>query len=197
MGALPIPTFTPAEYLEYDRRREDKFEYLDGVIIAMAGGSVRHGVLAGRVAMYLAQALIGKGCQPATSDVRVLLDAKRAYAYPDYAVICGAIEYAVNAPDTIVNPSLVVEVLSPATARYDVGEKAALYKALPSLQDLLLIGQEPVWIQHHRRISPTEWQMDLIEDRSASMYLQCLDAHLSAADIYAGTEMIPASPPQS
>lgn len=197
MGALPIPTFTPAEYLEYDRRREDKFEYLDGVIIAMAGGSPRHGNLASRIPILLGPAIFSKGCLPFSSDVRLMLEPRRAYAYPDFSIVCGSAKYSDNAWDTITNPALVVEVLSPATARYDVGEKAALYKALPSLQDLLLIGQEPVWIQHHRRISPTEWQMDLIEDRSASMYLQCLDAHLSAADIYAGTEMIPAAPPQS
>lgn len=199
MGALPVPRFSPEDYLEFDRRSEQKFEYLDGVIIAMAGGSPRHGMLAMRAAVLMGPAILANGCQPFSSDVRVLLDAKRAYAYPDFSAVCGpvecTVEYSETAWDTIANPSLIVEVLSASTATYDTGAKASLYHSISSLQDLLLIHQEPVWIEHHSRESANSWRIDVIQDPTATIHLRSLNYTLSVADIYSGAADISSQSP--
>ena len=196
MDAPPVPRFSPEDYLDFDRKSEQKFEYLDGVIIAMAGGSPRHGMLAMRAAVLMGPAILENGCQPFSSDVRVLLDARRAYAYPDFSAVCGPVEYSGTAWDTIANPSLIVEVLSTSTATYDTGTKASLYHAIPSLQDLLLIHQEPVWIEHHSRESPQSWRIDIIQDPAATIHLRSLDYTLSVAEIYSGAEAVSSQAPR-
>jgi Uma2 family endonuclease len=134
---------TYAQYCELERAAVVKHEYLRGEVFAMAGGTLEHGRLSARVIHLLSRELEGRPCQVFTSDVRVRVEATDLDTYPDASIVCGDPQQAAN---SLLNPLLVVEVLSDSTEAYDRGEKASHYRRCPSLQAYLLVSQ------HHPRL---------------------------------------------
>lgn len=139
------------EYLAAESTSEARHEFLDGKVFAMAGGTPAHGALALAVGAELRNALSGKPCRVFNSDVRVRIDATGLSTYPDASVVCGHLETAADDPDAIVNPVLLVEVLSDSTEAYDRGAKAAHYRRIPSLQEYVLVSQNEPLIEVYRR----------------------------------------------
>jgi Uma2 family endonuclease len=175
---------SPEEYLEFERLAETKHEYLHGEIIAVAGGSPGHGLIGGNVFRALGNRLDGTKCIPFNSDVRVCVRWGSLIAYPDVSIVCGAIEYVDDKRDTIANPRIVVEVLSPSTRNYDRGEKSRLYRLMPSLTEYLLIEQTPVEIEHYRRLPNDHWDIETIRDANAIVRLESIGCAIPISEIY-------------
>ena len=185
MAALsyePKAWISPQQYLEIERAAETKHEYINGEVLAMAGASTTHVRLVGATMSLLYQQLRGKSCEPMMSDHRIFI-ASGLYAYPDVFVVCNP-EYADEAFDTIINPSVIIEVLSPSTERYDRAEKFAHYQQLAALHDYLLISQHAMRVEHYARQSDSSWLLRVYENPSDIAQLSGAPATLLLSDIY-------------
>ena len=176
--------FTPEEYIALERKAEYKSEYFDGHIIAMSGASSKHNLITGDIFYGLYPQLIGHGCEIFTSDMRVRPSLGDAYFYPDVVVVCGEPEFEDDTFDTLLNPIVIVEVLSPSTEAYDRGEKFARYKHLTSLQEYLLVSQDKVSVEHHRRHG-TQWMLSHYRALEEVLRLPAIGCELPLHDIYA------------
>jgi len=188
MSRQSLPLVTPEEYLDYDRASDVKNEYVFGEIVAMAGGTVSHALLTMNAAGELYRHLSGGKCRVYSSDVRVCIDRRSSYSYPDVTVVCGPAEGVDEKRDTVTNPKVIVEVLSPRTRNYDLGDKARMYSRIPSLTDLLLIEQDRVSIEHWRRLANDHWDISNIADRQGIVRIESVGCELRVADIYSGVE---------
>ncbi|HVK75265.1 MAG TPA: Uma2 family endonuclease [Kofleriaceae bacterium] len=148
---------TPSEYLAWEREQRARHEYFDGEVFAMAGGSMRHNALCGAVVETLRTALRGRGCFVMTSDQRVAMDHGRRYVYPDVTGVCGEILMQPDARDVLLNPAILVEVLSASTEQYDRGLKWEGYQRIPSLTDYILASQAEARIEIFRRGADGAW----------------------------------------
>ena len=174
---------TYSEYLAAESGSETRHEFLDGAVWAMAGGTPEHGALAAALIGELRNALRGKPCRVYTADVRVRVQATGLSTYPDVTVVCGAAETAAEDPSALVNPVVLVEVLSDATEAYDRGAKAAHYRRIPTLQAYILVSQGEPHVELYRR---RESRWELVEARPGEwLDLPGLDAQLDIREIYA------------
>jgi Uma2 family endonuclease len=146
--ALPNPSLSPAEYLRRERAGEAKHEYDAGEIWAMVGASLNHNLIAGSLFAALYGQLRGKPCHIFPSDMR-LKTPSGLYAYPDISVVCGEAQFEDSHQDTLLNPVVLVEVLSPPTERYDRGRKFQHYRTLPTLRDVLLVAQDSPRVEQY------------------------------------------------
>lgn len=190
MATAPITHVTPEEYFEFERKAEEKYEYYDGAIIAMAGGTPLHSFITVNVSTALANALRGSGCRVFSPDLRISVRQDRFITYPDVAVVCGRPEYSARDRHTLANPVVLVEVVSPPTAVRDRGEKGWEYLSLPTLRHYLVIDPNPVDIGHWSRLPSGKWEVDNIRDRSAIIRLDSLSIDLPVTDIYFDAEII-------
>lgn len=181
--ALPAAQrVTYAEYLARAASSDVRLEYLGGEILAMSGGTVEHGRLIARLSSLLSRALEGRPCVVLSSDVRVRVRAADRATYPDLHVVCGAIEKDDEDEDAVVNPVVVVEVLSRSTADSDRGDKFADYRRLRSLREYVLVSQRERRIDVYRR-DCRRWTLDE-HDGEARMHLDALDVELAVRDVY-------------
>lgn len=148
---------TAAEYLAWEREQETKHEFFHGEVFAMSGGSYRHNALGARISLALQVALRGSKCFVLTSDQRVSLWNEQRYVYPDATVVCGAIESQAGTNDVLLNPAVLVEVLSRSTELYDRGLKWEGYQRIASLTDYLLVSQSKIQIEQFRRREGKHW----------------------------------------
>ncbi|MEO8595925.1 MAG: Uma2 family endonuclease [Candidatus Solibacter sp.] len=183
MSTQSKPFFTPEEYLELERKAEYKSEYLKGEIFAMSGGSRQHDWIATQLGFLIKSHLRGKGCTTHTSDMRVLVKPSGMYTYPDYSITRDQPLYEDDKVDTLTNPSLIVEILSPATELYDRGLKAKLYRDLPSLQELLLISQENYEVELYRR-ETVDWRIVKAVGLEAFVDLRSIGYTLQLRELY-------------
>ncbi len=179
--------FTFDEYLMVEREAEYKSEYWDGMIYAMSGGTVRHGTLAANLISALHSRLRGKGCRTMSSDVRVATDDLRFSAYPDLTVSCGSNRYYGDRKDVLLNPRVVVEVLSPSTEAYDLGGKFAWYQRIESLQEVVYVRQNEWKVEVRRRAEP-EWLTVIVEGAEAELTLPSLQISIPLAEVYEDVE---------
>ena len=147
-----------AEYLVWEREQRDKHEYHLGDVFLMAGGSPRHNYLASAISGELRLVLRGSKRGVLSSDQRVSAARDERYVYPDAVVVCGTFESEPGADDVLANPSMIVEVLSQSTERYDRGDKWEAYQQLPSLTDYLLVSQRAKRVEHYQRGASGSWQ---------------------------------------
>src|SRR5437016_3013728 len=161
MSAAPqrISKLTPAEYLAIERAAELRSEYYRGEMFAMAGGSARHSRIKTNVLVELGVRLKGHECAPYDSDLRVCVAATGLYTYPDASVICGPLEFDDEHRDTVLNPTVLVEVLSESSEAYDRGKKFNHYRRIESLQEYLLVSQDEPKIEHYLRCDDGSWKL--------------------------------------
>jgi Uma2 family endonuclease len=173
------------EYLEIEREAEVRSEYLDGEMFAMAGGSPTHNQIVGNVIIAVGIRVRGRGCRVYPSDQRISTPATGLYTYPDTAVVCGPPEFRGPHGDTLLNPVLIFEVLSPSTEGYDRGVKFTHYQSLASLQEYVLIAQDrPSVGRFHRQEGGTAWVYEESSDLAGSLRLASLGCDLPLAEIY-------------
>jgi Uma2 family endonuclease len=157
VSATVAPSMTAAEYLAWEREQTERHHYVRGEVFAMAGGSPRHNALGLRVGGKL-DAAFGEGpCHALSADQRVAIREGEHYVYPDVTVVCGPRQFAPGTKDTLVNPAVVVEVLSKSTEAYDRGGKWDDYRQIPSLTDYVLVSQSSPHIEHFQRADSGEW----------------------------------------
>jgi len=170
------------DYLIQDAQSDTKLEFFEGQVFAMAGGTFKHAQVAGNVYGELRQALKGKPYQPMNSDMRVHTPSGLD-TYPDISVYCGEPDLG-DHKTTLLNPTVIIEVLSPSMRDYDRGGKFAYYRSIVGLQDYLLIDPAAVLVEHFRRVGPDEWLLHVYSDLAAEVVLESLDLSLSLGAIY-------------
>ena len=185
MASLAAQTYlTPEEYIAWERKAPFKNEYLDGKIIAMSGASRAHNRITVDITIQLGNQLMASECEVFAGDMRVRPGpARSAYFYPDVVVVCDEPRFEDDTFDTLLNPLVVIEVLSPSTAAYDRGEKFERYKVLTSLQEYILISQDTVHIERYHR-QGTQWHQDTFQDFDAVLPLSSIDCALPLRAIY-------------
>jgi Uma2 family endonuclease len=184
MTSLARQRFTFQDYLSLEEASTVKHEFLDGHVWAMAGGTPEHGALAANVIALLANQLRGRACRVFTSDVRIRVRATGLATYPDVSVVCSRQETDPDDPkgNTLINPQVLVEVLSPSTEDYDRGEKLAHYKQIPSIQEIVLVAHEEQRIELWRR-EGDHWIL-VVARRDATAVLESLDCELPLLEVY-------------
>lgn len=184
MSSLARPRFTLEEYLTLERRADHKSEFLGGEIFAMAGASFRHSVLVANIMRELGARLRQGSCLPVASDQRVQVPSTRLNTYPDVVVVCGEPEFTDDRLDTLINPTVLVEVLSESTEAYDRGEKFAHYRRIASLTDYVLVSQDKRRVEHYTR-QGEQWVLSEFNTPQDHVALSSLGCELSVAEVYA------------
>ena len=185
MASLPKTFITPEEYLEIDRKAQVKSEYFAGRIIAFAGASKEHNLIVTNVIAGLHRQLIDRNCNVYPSDMRVKVSKTGDYAYPDVVVTCGDERFDDGSKDILINPIVLVEVLSGSTSAYDRGEKFESYRRIESLQEYLLITQQPYRADLYRRQNDLQWLLIEIYGPDGVVQLNSINCQLTLKEIYA------------
>jgi len=179
----PVNPETYADYLAAERNSELRHEYLRGSITAMAGGTPEHAALALAVGAELRAVLRGKPCRVYGPDLRIRIDPTDLSTYPDATVVCGPPQFSVMDPHAIVNPTLIVEVLSDSTEAYDRGQKFSHYRRLDSLKEFLLVSQREARLELFRRADDGSWRLTEA-GQGESLTIDSLNVTLSTDDVY-------------
>jgi Uma2 family endonuclease len=182
--ALPEKFMTPEAYLEFERASEIKHEYFGGEVFAMTGASRNHNRIVISTLASLHGQLRKRPCEVFPSDMRVKTRSSILYTYPDISVVCGTPQFEDAVLDTLLNPIVIIEVLSPSTERYDRGRKFQHYRTLPSLQEYVLIAQDSYRIEHFARQPNDEWLFSDATELNASVELPSIQCQLALVDVY-------------
>ena len=188
MTALQKSFYTPEQYLALERQASYKSEYVNGGIFAMAGASREHNQIAFNLAGELHGQLKNRPCLAYINDMRVKVNATGLYTYPDVAALCGELQFEDEQMDTLLNPSVIIEILSPSTEAYDRGDKFAHYRRLPSLMEYVLIAQDKVRVEHYIR-QDRRWvltELGSLDDKLGLVSIQC---EIPLREIYAKVDL--------
>jgi len=186
----PRHLYTLDEYFALEQVGDARYEYWDGDIVCMSGGSEQHARVSGNVYFALRQQVTGGRCETFTADLPIRTPQLPPYRYPDVSVACGRAEFEkVEGIDALTNPMLIVEVLSPATERRDHREKRIAYQAIPSLMEYLLIAQDTPHVTHLLRQGET-WARAQYDDMEATVELPSVGCVLALRDVYLGVKLV-------
>jgi Uma2 family endonuclease len=184
MSALANPFFTPEQYLELEDQAEYKSEYYSGQIFAMAGGSPEHSAIGANIVREVGNRLKRGSCQVFNSDLRVMVASTSLMTYPDVTVVCGEQQRHPLDRNSIVNPTVLFEVLPDSTAAYDRGPKFALYQRLESLQEYVLVSQDQARVETYLRQPDGQWLYSRVDGLESVVVLESLGCGLPLAEIY-------------
>ena len=184
MATHPTTFLTPEQYLEIERKAEFKSEYYQGEMFAMAGAKEAHNLVIWNLARELGQQLRQRPCRAYLADMRVRVSATGLYTYPDVVAVCGEPQFLDDQRDTLLNPNLIVEVLSPSTELYDRVRKFEHYRSLESVSEYLLVSSERVSAELYTRQPDGRWLLTTVSRMEDSLDLQSAGAHLALADLY-------------
>jgi Uma2 family endonuclease len=184
MSSQTHSQFTPQEYLAIERSSQQKNEYLNGEIFAMGGASERHNLIVGNVFASLHGQLRGQPCKVYSSDMRVKITITGLYTYPDVVALCGEARFDDEQRDTLLNPNVIIEVLSKSTEGYDRGEKFAHYRRIETLTEYILISQDRHRIEHYVRQQNNQWLMSEAFEIGESIQIPSIKCTLKLTEIY-------------
>lgn len=184
MSVEPHRRVSIEDYLAAERRAETKSEYLDGEVFAMSGASRSHNLVALNAAAALHGQLKGRPCETYAGDMRVHIPATGLYTYPDVTVVCGEPRFDDSELDTLLNPTLLIEVLSPSTEGYDRGKKFAHYRTLESLREYVLVAQEEARVELFTRQDDGHWLLSEASRLDEAIPLASIGCELRLADVY-------------
>ena len=193
MSALPKPKLSADEYLARERVANHKSEYYFGEAFAMAGASFEHNQIEQNIARILGNQLLERPCQVIGSNLRVECSPGQGYSYPDAVVVCGKPQFRAGTFDVLLNPQLLIEILSPTTEAFDRGAKAALYRAMPTLTDYVLIAQTEPRVEHFHREEAGYWRFTESAGLDAILSLPSIACELPLRGVYAKVEFTKAS----
>lgn len=182
-SATPLP-ITDEEYLFLDRRAEFKNELIDGVVVAMAGGRRAHLLISMNLSRIISTQLLDKPCEACANELRVRAEKPRNYFYPDLVIVCDNPQFVDNEFDTLTNPNVVIEILSPSTEKMDRGPKFHAYLKMPSLQAYILIAQDEYSIDLYTR-QPHDWLYQNYNRPDDVVEIPSVGVRLTLSDIYA------------
>lgn len=178
--------YTPEEYLALEEQAAYKSEYRDGEIVPMTGGTTNRNEIALNFAAYLKLALRKKDYRVYIGDVRLWIPRYRQYTYPDVMLIAGEPVYTGKGTTTVMNPMLIVEVLSKSTQNYDQGDKFTYYRSIPEMQEYILIDQVQFHVMHHTKTNDGKWLLDEYETQESILKLNTIAFEIPLVDLYAG-----------
>jgi Uma2 family endonuclease len=187
-----VGKLTETEYLDVERAADSKSEFFDGEMFAMAGGTPMHSLIATNLAVEFSNHLRGRPCVPFNSDLRMKVEATGLFTYPDLSVICGELQFANDSDDTIVNPTVLAEVLSNATEAYDRGKKFEHYRRISTLKEYLLVSQWEPRIEQFLRQPSGDWLLRQSAGLDATLIIPSLDITVSLARVFANVKFVPA-----
>ena len=194
--ATPSKTFlTPEQYLAIERKAEFKSEYYQGEMFAMAGAREPHNLIVWNLATELGRQLRKRSCRAYVNDMRVCVNATGMYTYPDAVVVCEEPQFLDETRDTLLNPSLLVEVLSPSTEFYDRVRKFEHYRSVESVTEYLLVSTDRVRAELYTRQPDGRWLLTTANRMEDSLDLESIGAHLSLADLYEKVDLTVAPEP--
>ena len=185
MAAHPKRKYTLEEYFDLDRSTNERFEYWNGEIYSMSGGSEEHDQIEGNTYLTLRLALRERQCRVFTANMRIKVPSLPPYRYGDVSALCGQpIFEKIGGVDTLTNPALIIEVLSDSTEAYDRGDKFTHYKSIPTLREYLLIAQHRPHITQYVKQEDGSWGYREVNDLSASLHLPSVDCVLDLSEVY-------------
>ncbi len=196
MSALPKQKWSEAEYLAFERESETRHEFWQGEVYAMAGASPNHVRVTGNTFASLHAQLRQRPCEAFGSDLRIHIPVLGYFTHPDITVVCGIPRFTEHNPPSLLNPTLIVEVLSPSTENDDRGRKFQHYRALESLQEYLLVEQDAPRIERFQRQPDGAWLLTDAVGLDAVLHLASVPCTLGLADVYAKVTFEPPEPPQ-
>ena len=194
MSTLSKPYLTPEQYLEIERRAEFKSEYYQGGMFAMSGARYAHIKVVANAMRELGQQLRGRPCQPLSSDMRVRVTPVGLYTYPDIVIVCGEPQFLDDNFDTLLNPTVIIEVLSESTEDYDRGRKFELYRSLGSLAEYVMVSSLRVSVERYTRRPDGTWNYGEKTSLRDSMDFQSAGCRLLLADLYEKVDFTPPQP---
>jgi Uma2 family endonuclease len=177
------------EYLEMENAALEKHEYYRGEVFAMSGAKVPHNVIAGNFFVSLSNKLRGKNCKPYNSDQRIHIPSNTLFTYPDISIVCGEIITLNDDEYNVLNPAVIIEVLSKSTKNYDRGEKFKLYRDIATLKEYILVDSESVHIEVFRLNESNHWELEEYDDPAASLSIRAINETLLIRDIYESVKM--------
>ena len=185
-------TISPEEYLVLERAAEHRSEYVNGAIVAMAGATSTHNIIAGNISRLIGNQLVDRPCVSYGSDMKVRIERANDFRYPDVSAVCGPVLFHDQTEDAYVNPALIVEVLSPGTERYDRTGKFALYRLIETFTEYLLVAQDRLHIELSRKQPDGRWRsLEFIEpDPTELVILESIGCTLRIAEIYHKTALL-------
>jgi Uma2 family endonuclease len=184
MSSLPEYRISPEEYLALERSSDTRSEYVDGFVVAMAGGSEAHAVIAANLVTLLNVHLRAEPCRVFTSDMKIHRADTTRYFYPDLGVVCGKSEFRDDHRDVLLNPLLLVEVLSDETENYDRGTKFTSYIRLESLAEYVLVSQHAPIVEHYVRQGAEDWLYTRIEGLDNEVTFSSVGLVAKLSDIF-------------
>lgn len=165
----PPRRYSPTDYLALEEQAEQRHEYQDGMIVPMTGGSIEHNYIAGNIFIWLKTALRGQTAKAYIGDLRVWIPTYRRYTYPDVFVIQGYPQFEENRKDIILNPTVIIEVLSRSTSDYDRGDKFKFYRSIPTFQEYWLIDQYQIQVDQYYKTDENTWLYRTYENLEDTM----------------------------
>ena len=194
MPTPPKAYLTPEEYLEIERKAEFKSEYLSARTCAVGGAGRAHSLVIANLAREVGNQIRSSPGEAYPAHMRVLIPSNGMYIYPDFVVVCGKPEFLDEREDILLNPMLIVEVLSPSTEAYDRGDKFELYRSVKSLREYVLIASGQVLVERFARRSENQWLLGSADKLEAAIKLESADLELRLADLYEKIEFSLAPP---
>ena len=195
MSAMRKPKLSVAQYLALEKRAEFKSEFFDGEMFAMAGASRFHNRVNENLSLRIGMRLLDGPCQTLSRDQRVEIGRTGLYCYPDLIIVCGEPEYSYLDPDTLINPRVVIEVLSESTERHDRTTKFRHYQQLPSIQEYILVSQDEPMCERFSRTPDGLWVVTSFVGLDATLELASIPIRIPLAEIFAGVTF-PDPPPR-
>ena len=181
--------FTIEEYLEMENAAVEKSEYYKGEIYAMSGAKLTHNIIYKNVFGELYLKLKGRSCQPYGSDLRIHIPNNTLFTYPDITIICGKVETLNDDKYNALNPTIIIEILSPSTKNYDRGDKFKLYRDIPSLKEYILINSTGIEVEAYRIIEKGHWELQEYTDIKEILLLPSINFSITLQEIYEGVEL--------
>lgn len=186
---IETKSFTPEEYLEFEREAKERHEFVDGRIIKMAGESLSHSRICVNLTTEFGSQLRRKNCEALSPNMKVRTTTKSLFAYPDLTVVCGEPKFHDTKTDVLINPTVVFEVLSPSTERYDRGDKFQYYKnETPSLIDYILVSQDQTLVEQFTNRTDGTWIYRSFEKLEDLLRIESIECEVSLQDIYLRVE---------
>ncbi len=186
MSAAPKMRLTPEQYLAIERKAEFKSEFYDGEMFAMAVASMEHNSLKDNLIVQIGSRLWGGRCRTFSSDMRVKVSRTGLYTYPDIVIVCGKPEVEDDVMDTLLNPQVVIEVLSDSTQKYDRGKKFRHYKQIASFREYVLVSQDEPVVEQFVREPDGKWSQATVEGLDGEFAFASVPVRVPLRDIYAG-----------
>ena len=186
----PAPKYnfiSPKEYLEMERASDEKHEYFDGHIYLMSDASLKHVKVATYLVGKLFGFLEGKECSVLSENIRVTTPSNDSYIYPDVLIVCGKEELEDDQFDTLLNPSVVFEILSPSTRSIDKGRKMMYYKEIPSLKEYFMVDTDSRLVHCVRKQLSGDWRLETISGEASGLLIETIQFNLPLSEIYKGT----------